>query len=99
MPKNGRSGADDSRCSIRDRTLGLGKGALACLLLQVALLHPNAGAATNLPAYYAHPAVEDAHGVIAPWYRGLNGQLPCRVRIGAETLKRYPWSDPAKAAA
>ena len=23
-------------------------------------------AATNLPSYYAHPAVEDAYGVIAP---------------------------------
>ena len=48
--------------------------------------------------YYAHEAVQDANGVIAPWYRGQEGQLTCRIRIGAETLKRYPWSDRAKAA-
>lgn len=43
--------------------------------------------------YFAHAAVEDADGVIAPWYRGLNGQCDFRVRIAAETLKRYPWAD------
>src|SRR5262245_36375209 len=48
--------------------------------------------------YYAHQAVLDKHGVIAPWYRGQDGQIACRIRIGAETLKRYPWSDPARAA-
>lgn len=41
--------------------------------------------------YMAHPAVEDQYGVIAPWYDGLNGQCDFRVRIAAETLKRYPW--------
>ncbi|MBN1419102.1 MAG: hypothetical protein JXP34_10015 [Planctomycetes bacterium] len=46
--------------------------------------------------YYAHPAVEDRNGVIAPWYKGLNGPCDLRVRIAAETLKRYPWTDPAK---
>jgi hypothetical protein len=51
-----------------------------------------ASAATNLARYYAHPAVLDAQGVIAPWYRGLNGQCDLRVRIAAETLKRYPWT-------
>ena len=45
----------------------------------------------RLPRYYAHEAVADRHGVIAPWYRGQNGQLDLRVRIAAETLKRYPW--------
>ncbi|NLX12185.1 MAG: hypothetical protein GXY44_00825, partial [Phycisphaerales bacterium] len=54
-------------------------------------------AATTLKHYYAHPAVEDEHGVIAPWYTGLNGQCDARVRISAETLKRYPWTDPGKA--
>jgi hypothetical protein len=48
--------------------------------------------------YYAHPAVHDRYGVIAPWYTGQNGQLDFRVRIAAETLKRYPWTDPKTAA-
>jgi hypothetical protein len=41
--------------------------------------------------YYAHDEVEDRFGVIAPWYQGQNGQCDLRVRIAAETLKRYPW--------
>jgi len=49
--------------------------------------------ADEMKRYYAHPVVEDAHGVIAPWYGGLNGQCDFRVRIAAETLKRYPWAD------
>jgi hypothetical protein len=49
-------------------------------------------AAAELPRYYAHEAVRDSYGVIAPWYRGLNGQCDFRVRIAAETLKRYPWT-------
>jgi hypothetical protein len=57
----------------------------------------NAPAATNLPAYYAHRAVLDAHGVIAPWYGGLNGQLDERVNIAVNVLKRYPWVDKPKA--
>ncbi|HSW45286.1 MAG TPA: malectin domain-containing carbohydrate-binding protein [Phycisphaerae bacterium] len=47
--------------------------------------------AEQMKKYYAHPAVEDEHGVIAPWYDGLNGQCDFRARIAAETLKRYPW--------
>jgi hypothetical protein len=46
--------------------------------------------------YYAHETVEDAHGVIAPWCQGQNGQFDLRVRIAAETLKRYPWATPPK---
>lgn len=42
--------------------------------------------------YYGHAAVHDRYGVIAPWYQGLNGQCDFRVRIAAETLKRYPWT-------
>ena len=42
--------------------------------------------------YFAHPAVEDQFGVIAPWYRGLNGQCDFRLRVAAETMKRYPWA-------
>jgi len=48
-------------------------------------------AATTQRRYYAHDAVEDSHGVIAPWYQGQNGQIDLRVRIAAEFLKRYPW--------
>ncbi len=43
--------------------------------------------------YFAHPGVEDGFGVIAPWYNGQNGQCDWRVRIAAETLKRYPWAE------
>lgn len=56
------------------------------------LLAASAWAATVQDRYYGHPAVHDEHGVIAPWYRGLNGQCDLRVRIAAETLKRYPWT-------
>ena len=51
-----------------------------------------AKAASTKGHYYAHDAVVDAHGIIAPWYPGLNGQCDLRVRIAAETLKRYPWT-------
>jgi len=53
-------------------------------------------AATRRPQYYAHDAVEDHHGVIAPWYQGQNGVCDLRVRIAAETLRRYPWTEPAR---
>ncbi len=49
-------------------------------------------AATTQPHYYAHDAVLDKNGVIAPWYGRLNGQCDFRVRVAAETLKRYPWT-------
>jgi hypothetical protein len=48
--------------------------------------------------YFAHPVVEDRYGVIAPWYRGQNGQCDFRIRISEETLKRYPWTEPGKSA-
>jgi len=47
--------------------------------------------------FYAHEAVLDRHGVIAPWYRGQNGPCDFRVRIAAETLKRYPWAQRGEA--
>ncbi|HVM49903.1 MAG TPA: malectin domain-containing carbohydrate-binding protein [Candidatus Acidoferrum sp.] len=56
----------------------------------VSLAHLAVGA--SLPRYYAHEANLDKYGVIAPWYHGLNGQCDYRVRIAAETLKRYPWT-------
>jgi len=42
--------------------------------------------------YYGHDAILDKNGVIAPWYGQLNGQCDFRVRIAAETMKRYPWT-------
>ena len=59
----------------------------------------SAWAATVQDRYYGHATVHDAHGVIAPWYRGLNGQCDLRVRIAAETLKRYPWTTATNAIA
>ena len=54
-------------------------------------------AATVQQKYYAHEKVEDKYGVIAPWYQGLNGQCDLRVRVSAETMKRYPWTDTSRA--
>ncbi|WP_018625945.1 malectin domain-containing carbohydrate-binding protein [Niabella aurantiaca] len=56
-------------------------------------------AATGKLHYYAHDAVLDAQGVIAPWYKQPNGQCDFRVRIAAETLKRYPWTNKENAIA
>ncbi len=56
-----------------------------------------ATAATVQERYYAHPAVHDKHGVIRPWYDGQNGVCDFRLRIAAETLKRYPWVAPPEA--
>lgn len=46
----------------------------------------------NLKHYYGHDAVLDHYGVIAPWYQQQNGQCDFRIRVAAETLKRYPWT-------
>lgn len=48
--------------------------------------------AKNQTHYYAHDAVLNRFGVIAPWYKQPNGQVDNRIRIAAETLKRYPWT-------
>ncbi|HOJ32844.1 MAG TPA: malectin domain-containing carbohydrate-binding protein [Candidatus Hydrogenedentes bacterium] len=61
------------------------------------LYSSSAWTATRQSHYYAHDTVEDERGIIAPWYQGLNGQWDFRVRIAAETLKRYPWTAPDKA--
>ena len=61
---------------------------LLVFVMAVAVSH----AATQQKHYYGHDAVVDRYGVVAPWYRGLNGQCDFRVRIAAETLKRYPWT-------
>ena len=40
--------------------------------------------ATTPPFYSAYAPEVDRHGVIAPWYKGQNGQFDYRVRIAAE---------------
>jgi hypothetical protein len=65
---------------------------LRLILAAGSLAYFQAAAGTANRHYYAHDAVVDSHGVIAPWYKGLNGQCDFRVRIAAETLKRYPWT-------
>jgi hypothetical protein len=69
------------------------------LLLLAAGLAVLGSAATTLRFYFAHAPEADKHGVIAPWYKAQNGQLDFRVRIAAETLKRYPWASADKAVA
>ena len=56
-----------------------------------------AAGATTLRHYYGHDTAEDSNGVIAPSYHGQNGQYDFRVRIAAETMKRYPWVGKDKA--
>ncbi|MBN1346614.1 MAG: hypothetical protein JXQ73_28245 [Phycisphaerae bacterium] len=70
---------------------------MAALVALGGLVLPQSRAAESLPTYYAHNTVEDAHGVIAPWHKGQNGQWDERLRIGAELYKRYPWVDTDKA--
>ena len=65
---------------------------LPIVFTTVSLALFQAAAASSRTHYYAHDAVVDSRGVIAPWYQGLNGQCDFRVRIAAETLKRYPWT-------
>jgi hypothetical protein len=77
------------------KRVGSFAGALALLTF---LAGPVFGSAVQ-SRYYGHAAAHDQHGVIAPWYRGLNGQCDFRVRIAAETLKRYPWTTCASAIA
>ncbi len=60
-------------------------------VLAVLMLATAGGFTAEDPRYYAHPVVEDAHGVIAPWYKGRNGQLDARLRMAVELYKRYPW--------
>ena len=57
-----------------------------------------APAASTQKQYFGHDSVEDEYGVIAPWYTGQNGQYDLRVRIAAETMKRYPWVGPDRVA-
>ena len=69
----------------------------ASVLASATVFFINALPAATLPAYYAHETVQDAQGVIAPWYQGLNGQLDERVNIAVNVYTRYPWVDKPKA--
>ncbi|NMD35011.1 MAG: hypothetical protein GYA73_03925, partial [Planctomycetes bacterium] len=70
------------------------RGLPGLVILLSALAHPGlpAGATETQDRYYAHQAVHDDQGVIAPWYTAQNGQLDFRARVAAETIKRYPWT-------
>lgn len=79
------------------RSIGIGTAGLALSKIglandTIANLGLKAPFAAQNRRYYAHEAVLDQYGVIAPWYKQLNGQCDFRVRIAAETLKRYPWT-------
>lgn len=82
-------------------SLAYGQLMAVCVIAISALAAPigPSHAATVQQKYYAHNKVEDRYGVIAPWYQGLNGQCDLRVRIAAETMKRYPWTDTSRAIA
>ncbi|HRZ37091.1 MAG TPA: hypothetical protein P5534_12090, partial [Candidatus Paceibacterota bacterium] len=79
--------------NARASFLNMGSIRALGVILFLAVFMDAARCATVQPRYYGHAAVSDAHGVIAPWYRGLNGQCDFRIRIASETLKRYPWTD------
>ena len=66
---------------------------LLIVVLLIGVLVQLGFGATTQKNYFAHEAVEDEYGVIAPWYGGLNGQCDYHVRVTGETLKRYPWTD------
>ena len=83
---------------VKPSAVCVGSVSAAVLLGLMVWTHRVMGATTQ-ERYFAHPAVEDKHGVISPWYRGQNGQCDFRVRIAAETLKRYPWTTPDRAVA
>ena len=61
-------------------------------ILLVALSIQFAQAGTSLYFYYAHPPKWISTASFSPWYKGQNGQYDFRVRIAAETVKRYPWA-------
>ena len=69
----------------------------ALMLLFFTFLSQSGFAAQSRQSYYAHDAVEDSFGVIAPWSKGQNGPLDTRLRIAVEVMKRYPWVDTDKA--
>lgn len=80
--KNTRFSSEQFRRLLKIRFVAL----VMALLVAVAV-----PAAETVKQLFAHPTVEDEYGVITPWYGGQNGQFDNRVRIAAETIKRYPW--------
>ena len=72
---------------------------LACPLFGCLFMATLSQAAVTQDRVLGHETVEDEYGVIAPWYKGQNGQFDNRVRIAAETIKRYPWVTKEKAIA
>ncbi len=94
LPHPSRCAAARGALAGADRMPCTGLPALwISVLVGLALSLPSVLPATVQARYYGHPTVCDTHEVIAPWYRGLNGQCDFRIRIAAETLKRYPWTD------
>jgi hypothetical protein len=67
------------------------------LIMLVITVVISVNAATTRQSYYAHDAVEDEFGVIAPWSSGQNGPLDKRLTIAVEVMKRYPWVNTDKA--
>ena len=81
-----------SKRQIRSKRLIRPTEVLFSVMLLFLFLGGHATAATVQKRYFGHDAVQDQYGVIAPWYKGQNGQFDFRVRVAAETLKRYPWA-------
>ncbi|MGZ5518052.1 MAG: malectin domain-containing carbohydrate-binding protein [Limisphaerales bacterium] len=77
----------------------LARARSSVLVVGILVMTTSLPAATTKARYYGHETVQDKHGVIAPWYLGLNGPCDLRVRIAAETLKRYPWTSSSNAVA
>ena len=67
------------------------------ILFILALSPLTARAETSRESLFAHETCEDEYGVIAPWYKGQNGQLDERIRIAVDVYKRYPWVGTDKA--
>jgi hypothetical protein len=84
--------------SIRTRRAASSHLSALLVVVSVVSLAPAAArAADTLKQYYAHQTVEDSNGVLAPWYRGQNGQFDERMQIAVDIYKRYPWTAPGQA--
>ena len=83
--------ARPARASKRSPLAGIAAAWVAVTSPALAV-HSAVGGEGPAKRYYAHEAVEDEHGVIAPWTPAQNGPCDFRVRVAAETMKRYPWA-------
>ncbi len=88
-----RRGVRGRGTGIRGRRCHWPSSLVVVLFIIFAVADAFAADAPAAKRYFSHGVAEDAGGVVAPWYRGLNGQCDFRVRVAAETLKRYPWTD------